>query len=60
MDHVSMTWLMLYELRTDDREMHFSDFDPTEKITTEVSIRHKQLLIKSISEGDVNKQIPIN
>jgi len=55
-----MTWLMLYELRTDDREMHVSDFDPTEKITTEVSIRHEQLLIKSISEGDVNKPIPIN
>ena len=36
MDHVSMTWLMLYELRTDDREMHFSDFDPTEKITERI------------------------
>ena len=60
MDLVSMIWLMLYELRIDDREIHFSGFDQTEKITTEVSIRHEQLLIKSISEGDVNKQIPIN
>ena len=60
MDLVSMTWLMLYELRTDDREMHFSDFDPTGKNTTEVSIRHEQLLIKSISGVDVNKPIPIN
>ena len=51
-----MTWLMIYELRIDDREMHFWDSDPTEHITTKVPIRHEQLVIKSISEGDVKQK----
>ena len=46
-----MTWLMIYKLQINFREMHFWDSVPTEQITTEVSIRHGQLLIKSISEG---------
>ena len=57
MDLVSVTWLRIYQLRTEDVEMHFWDSDPKEQITTEVPIRHTQLLIKSISEGAVRKGI---
>ena len=55
MDRVSMTWLMIYELRVDDGEIHFWDSDPTEQITTKVPIRHEQPVIKSITKGDVKK-----
>ena len=43
MDRVSMTWLMIYELRVDDGEIHLWDSDPTEQITTKVPIRHGNL-----------------
>ena len=55
MELASVTWLMIHLLRIGDVEMHFWDSFRTEQITTEVPIRHGQLLIKSISESAVKR-----
>ena len=39
MDLVSMTWLMIYKLQINFREMHFWDSDPTRTTIDQIYIR---------------------
>jgi len=39
MDLVSMTWLMIYKLQINYREMHFWDSDPTRTTIDQIYIR---------------------
>ena len=39
MDFVSLTWLMIYELRIDDRKLHFWDSDRTRATINQIYIR---------------------
>ena len=39
MDLVSLTWLKIYELRIDDRKMHFWGSDPTRTTINQIYIR---------------------